>query len=97
MMAFYIAETCSCWLQKICCVRRLHPIYWFSGKEIILIDLRLKEAPTTPTVSHVVGPDNQENTANNSNISSEGSLKVAKPSPPSSSKTSHPRVATSHF
>ena len=57
-----------------------------------------KEAPTTPTeVSPAMGPENKENTTNYSDISSEGSLKVAKPTSPSPSKASHTRVATSHF
>jgi len=42
-----------------------------------------KEAPTTPIeVSHALGPDNQENTATSSNVSSESSLKVDKPTRP---------------
>jgi N-acyl-L-homoserine lactone synthetase len=57
-----------------------------------------KEAPTTPMgVSHVLGPDNQENVAISSNISNENSPNVAKPTPVPPFKASQPCVATSLF
>ena len=57
-----------------------------------------KEARTTPTeLSPAMLSENKNNTNNDSDISREGNLKVAKPTSPSHSKASHPRVTTSHF
>ena len=53
-----------------------------------------KVATTTPAVR----PENKENFTDDSNISSEDSLKVAKHTPlPSPAKASHSSVVTAHF